>query len=143
MTTAAPPLTGQDINLAARATRLVLLAGLDTIDLPFEDWIIINLVGTGQAVDRSSVRGRLISGLGLDEASIDQRLSDLEAANLVDRSGDRLRLSAEGGVRWNQGQAVVAETVATLYAGLDPDDLAVARRVLVEVTARAEAELTA
>jgi hypothetical protein len=141
MTTTVPPLSGQDINLAARATRLVLIAGLDTIDLTFEDWIIINLLGTGQVADEPSLRQRLVSGLGLDDAEIRQLLSDLVATSLVDRSGDALHLSAEGERRWSQGQAVVADIVATLYAGVDPADLATARRVLVEVTARADARL--
>ena len=141
--TAVPPLTGQDINLAARATRLVLIAALDTMDMTFEDWIVINLLGTGQARDVATLSERLASGLGLDGRTFDQLLGNLVAMNVVERTDDAIALAIEGERRWRQGQAIVAELVATLYAGFSPDDLATARRVLVEVTARAQAQVSA
>ena len=141
--TAVPPLTGQDINLAARATRLVLIAGLDRIDMTFEDWIVINLLGTGQASDVPTLRERLASGLGLEGGRVDQLLSGLVAMNVVERTDDAIALAMEGQRRWRRGQAMVAELVATLYAGFGPDDLATTRRVLAEVTARAEAQMRA
>jgi DNA-binding MarR family transcriptional regulator len=141
--TAVPPLTGQDINLAARATRLVLIAALDTMDMTFEDWIVINLLGTGQARDVATLSERLASGLGLDGRTFDQLLGNLVAMNVVERTDDAIALAIEGERRWRQGQAIVAELVATLYAGFSPDDLATARRVLVEVTARAQAQMGA
>lgn len=141
MTTTAPPLTGQDINLAARATRLLLVAGLDAIDTSFEHWVVINLVATGQVAGTNELNERLSSGLGLDAATVDDLLAGLIADHLLSRDGDALSLSAEGRRRWDQGQAIVTELVGWLYSGIDAGELATTRRVLVEVTARVEGRL--
>jgi hypothetical protein len=141
MTTTAPPLTGQDINLAARATRLLLVSGLDAIDTSFEDWVVINLVATGQVAGATELNERLSSGLGLDDAGVDTLLDRLVAAHLVSRDGDGLALTADGQRRWHQGQAIVGELVGWLYSGIDADELATTRRVLVEVTERAQERL--
>ena len=141
MTTTAPPLNGQDINLAARATRLVLVDALQPLDTSFEEWVTINLVATGQADTATAVQRRLAAGLGLATEAVDAVLDELVVSVVLERHGDRLSLTDEGRRRWDAGQAIVAEIVRDLYDGIDPEDLAATRRVLVEVTGRAEARL--
>jgi hypothetical protein len=141
MTTTAPPLTGQDINVAARATRLLLVAGLDSIDTSFEHWVVINLVATGQVAGATELKARLSTGLGLDDAAVDDLLDGLAAEHLLIRDGDALELTADGQHRWDQGQPIVAELVGWLYAGIDAEALATTRRVLVAVTERAQERL--
>ncbi len=141
MTTTAPPLTGQDINLAARATRQLLVADLERLDATFDQWVVINLIGTGQVSQLTALRARLVAGLGLDDATIDDVLTSLVATDLIHRDGEALSLTATGAQRWQTGQVLVAEIVGALYGGIDPDELATTRRVLIEVTERAERRL--
>jgi DNA-binding MarR family transcriptional regulator len=74
---------------------------------------------------------------------IDEVLDGLEASGIVARGDDRFSLSLTdaGAAFFARGQAILAEITASLYGGMDPDELEIARRVLVEVTARAEARL--
>ncbi len=141
MTTTAPPVTGQDINLAARFTRLALTVDLAAIDLSFEQSVVMNLVVSGSTVTSRDVRNRLSAALGLQAAEADEVLEHLEAAQLLDRQEDGLALTPAGRLRWHEAQAAVAALVAELYADLDPDELAATRRVLVAVTERAQRRL--
>lgn len=135
-----PPLSGQDINLAASATRRVLIAALEPFDLAFEQWTIINLVGSGAATDEASLRARLARGLQLSDDDVDALFSS--TTRFVHRTGDgSLSLTDAGRQLHGQGTGVVADLVTDLYAGFDPDDLARTREILVELTARAEARL--
>src|SRR4051794_28366926 len=136
MATTAPPLSGLDINLAARTTRLALVADLERIDTTFEEWVTINLVGTGQAPTATALHQRLAPALGLDAGTIDGVLDALVGTAIVARDGDQLALTDTGRTRWHEGQAIVAEIVDAFYTGFDAEDLATTRRVLVEVTER-------
>jgi hypothetical protein len=138
----APPLSGQDINLAASATRQLLIATLAPLDVTFEQWTVINQVGSGQTTDDTGVRARLVAGLQLSDAEIDAIF--LAAAPWVARDDDgRLTLTDAGRDLFAQGSTIVAGLVAELYAGFSPEELARTRQILVEVTARAAARLAA
>jgi hypothetical protein len=134
-----PPLSGQDINVAARASRLALIAGLEPLDTTFEPWTVINLVGSGQATDETTLGSRLAAGIGLSNADIEALFAELEAADLLVRTDGALSLTAAGTDLFGRGSTMVAGLVGQLYAGFAPDDLATTRRVLVELTARAQA----
>ena len=135
------PLSGQDINLAASATRQLLIAMLRPLDIAFEQWTVINQVGSGRDHGRARRAGptrrrpaalrcrgrRILAGspwVARDEcgpADADRSRSN----GLRPRVGDRSRTSSP-----------------TCYAGFSPEDLArTANRV--EVTAKATARLAA
>ena len=141
--TTAPPLTGQDINLAAHATRTLLISELEPFGLTFEQWIVLNLVGSGQAATADAIRRRLLAALGVDGPTADDLLAGLVRVDLLEEQGDDVRLTSAGEQRWQEAVAVVADLVAALYAGIDGDDMATTRRVLVEVTERAQVRLGA
>jgi DNA-binding MarR family transcriptional regulator len=137
----APALSGQDINVAARATRQVLVTALEPMHTTFEQWTVINLVGSGQVADEAALRARLSAGIGLTEPQLDALLQQLEAADLITRTGRSLALATAGERQFEAGSAVLADIVGELYGGLDPEELATTRRILVELTARATARL--
>ena len=136
----APPLTGQDINVAARATRQALIAGLAPLGVGFEEWVVVNLVGSGQVTDEAAMRARLTAGLGSSAAELDELL---ESSDLVARTdGGGLALTAAGRETFAAGTKISDALVAELYAGFEPDELATTRRVLVELTERAQSSVT-
>jgi hypothetical protein len=138
----APPLSGQDINLAAAATRQLLIATLVPLGVSFEHWTVINQVGTGQTTDDTGVRARLVAGLHLSDDEINAIFDGVVQWVARDEDG-QLTLTEAGRELFARGSAVVAGLVAELYAGFSPEELARTRHVLVEVTARAAARLAA
>ncbi|SRR6266498_1154585 len=147
--TQALPVTGLDINLAARATRAVLVELLHQAGTTFPDWAVLNSIGaSGGTLEYEALRDRLAAGLGADEPAIAGLLEQLRAAGLIrERSGAAgsgavsLELTADGDALYQRLQAAVGQLTAQLYSGLDADDLAITRRVLLEVTQRANARL--
>ena len=137
-----PALTGRDINLAATATRRVLVSALVPFDVTFEQWTVINQVGSGGVTTEAAMAALLRTGLQLGEAEIEEQFAALAAADLVGRGREgSLGLTTRGQALFERGTAVVADIVAELYAGFAPDDLVRAHEILVEITARAEARL--
>jgi hypothetical protein len=124
------PLNGQIIGQAERATRAVLDRLL--ADMPFTDWVAINLSATGGPDD---LAGRLATGLRIDPAPI---LAGLVDAGLLTAGG---ALTPAGRARYDDISAGLADITARLYGDLSAEDLAVAGRVLITVTNRARAEL--
>lgn len=143
--TQATILTGQDIGMAARATRALLDMVLDEAGTTFEIWVTLNtLAQTGSPVRRDALRWDLAGRLGVDESSITPLLDQLASAGLVEASrvpGGTVDITPDGEAMYGRLRDAIARTSADLYAGLDPDDLAVTRRVLLEVTDRATARL--
>ena len=149
MTTQAPPVNGQDINLAARATRKaldVLLAEQGTTFPPFGT--MNTLVARGGAADRDALVDFIATALELDALTVRLLLHGLQERGLVRQhvtSGGRaeIELTLEGRLEHQRLSALAGQLTAELYRGLDPADLAVTRRVLVTLTERANARVDA
>ena len=139
-----PPLTGQDINLAASATRRLLVANLVPLGITFEQSIVINQVGSGRVASETALAALLRKGLQLSDAEIESLLATMADADLVGRGdGGALTLTVHGHRTFERSAAVVAGLVAELYAGFASGELARTREILAEITARAEARLAA
>lgn len=137
-------LTGQDINMAARATRLVLDKVLAKEDTTYADWVALRTVAAGEPPTRhDALRSALSTRLDADADSISRLLRDLESRQLIQRdpthAAVHIALTPSGHALLQRLGGAVAEATDRLYGDLDPDDLAAARRVLLRVTERAEA----
>jgi DNA-binding MarR family transcriptional regulator len=141
MTTQAVPVSGQDIGVAARAVNAVLLALLDEIGATYPEWIALRTLTQDGPAARNALLGVLAGRLDTTVEETGELLDRLGSAELV-RQGDRVELTAAGRVRYERLLAEVGRVSAPLYRGLDPEDLATARRVLVTVTERARAAVS-
>jgi DNA-binding MarR family transcriptional regulator len=144
----APPatLTGQDVGEAEGALSALLnqvLAGTDT-GITRTEYLALRVVALRGPVPEPTALHDVLAGqpqVGLDRAQLAELFRDLEARGLVTGSDPDgpgpVQLTPEGAaLNAKLGEAVAAQS-QRLYAGNDPDDLATAHRVLVEVTERA------
>jgi DNA-binding MarR family transcriptional regulator len=139
-------LTGQTIGQAHYATRAVLEQFLAGSGLPFDRSVVLNLLGQeGPVVAEAVVVSRVTSGLKVDAAAVAVILADLIQRGLLERTSSdgaaHLGLTASGTATFEHLSDGLAGITARLYGGLPEADLAVAGRVLVAVTERANAEL--
>jgi hypothetical protein len=89
-----PPLTGQDIALAANATRALLDALLAEQDTTFHTWVILNFAGTnGGSAERSAVAARMQSALKVDAAIAAAAIDKVLSLGLATADGDTLVLT--------------------------------------------------
>ncbi|HEY3063055.1 MAG TPA: hypothetical protein VGL99_29120 [Chloroflexota bacterium] len=138
MTTQSPPLTGQDINLAARAVRDVLDALLDQAHLSFIQLIALQtLAGPTPPANRQGLVDDIATRLRADTHAVSTSITGLSRRRLVDDASDQPRLTADGRQLLERMLASVSRATAQLYADFAPDDLATTRRVLVELIERA------
>jgi DNA-binding MarR family transcriptional regulator len=139
-------LTGQDVGEAEGALTALLdqvLAGTNT-GITRPQYIALRVLALrGPAPSPVDLHHYLASQpqVGLDLAQVGELFRGLEARDLVAGSAPDgpgpAQLTAEGAaLNATLADAVAAQT-KRLYADLDPDDLATAHRVLVEVTQRA------
>jgi DNA-binding MarR family transcriptional regulator len=137
--TQASPLTGQDIGEAAAAVRVLLTDLLDRAGLVFEDWVALRMLAlAGGSVDRETLQRDLARELRTDRSTIAASLARLEEAGLLGRA-DGAALTIWGEALLGRLRDAVAQASAQVYSGMDPEDLATTRRVLREVTERANA----
>ena len=149
-TTRPLPVTGQDINLAARATRKALELLLAEQGTSFPPLAVLNaIVSHGAALDRDAIVGVLANALDVDVQTVLTVVRGVEARGLVRQTvaeGDskpRLELTTVGTAEHQRLTAIVGQLTSKLYSDFDPEDLATTRRVLVTLTERAEAHVTA
>jgi hypothetical protein len=138
-----PTLTGQDIGEAQGAVTGLLdkiVAGRGSTS---DEYIALRVVaGRGPWASADALRVYLVSQpqLGLDQRSAGTLLDGLRARGLITSgAGDAapVQLTTAGAdLHAGLGRAV-AEVTSKLYADIDRDDLAIAHRVLAEVTERA------
>jgi DNA-binding MarR family transcriptional regulator len=145
MTLIAPPVTGQDINLAARATRKALEVLLAEQGTSFPPLATMNVIASrGNLLSRDAVVRTLANALDVDPQSVATILHGLQSRGLVRATADDHFALTEAGVAEHQRLTdITRELTAKLYADFEPDDLAAARRVLVTLTERAEAHVAA
>ena len=135
-----PVISGLELNFAARATRSVLDRALEREGLAFPTWAVLNQVGSrGGTVPGEELTAALRAGLDMGPEALAALLQSVAAQGLITVEGGSAQLTTEGAGRFRRLQAVIAETGAELWSGFDPEELAVTRRVLIEVTERARA----
>jgi DNA-binding MarR family transcriptional regulator len=144
MTSVAQPLTGQDINLAARATRKALEVVLAEQGVAFAPLATLNtIVGRGTTLERDGLIRYVSSALDVDPQTVVTIVHGLESRGLVRHDGTHLELTEQGVAEHRQLTAVTGQLTEKLYRGLDPSDLIAAHRVLATLTERAEAHVAA
>jgi DNA-binding MarR family transcriptional regulator len=148
MTTIAQPVTGQDINLAAQATRKaldVVLAEQGTSFAPVAT--LNNISARGKSLDRDGLVLNLAGAFQIDEQSVLTILHGLEARGLVRQALDDVHgtlyfeLTAEGEAEQRRLSGIISGLTAELYRDFHADELATTRRVLVTLTERAAAHV--
>jgi DNA-binding MarR family transcriptional regulator len=142
----APPatLTGQDVGEAEGALSALLNQVLAGTGITRTEYLALRVVALRGPFPEPAALHDFLAGqpqVGLDRAQLAELFRDLEARGLVTGSDPDgpgpVQLTPEGAALNAQlGEAVAAQS-QRLYAGIDPDDLATAHRVLVEVTERA------
>jgi len=139
-------LTGQDVGEAEGALTALLnqvLAGTDT-GITRPQYIALRVLALRGPAPSPAALHEYLAGqpqVGLDRPQLAELFRSLEARGLV-TGGDPdgpgpTRLTHEGAALNATLAEAVAAATGRLYADLDPDDLATAHRVLVEVTGRA------
>jgi DNA-binding MarR family transcriptional regulator len=149
MTTVGQPVNGQDINLAASATRTVLEVLLAEQGTSFAPFAAMNqMVALGPSANRDELVRRLGAAFQVDDATVLALLHGLQARGLVRQTTPsaadttvHVQLTAEGEAEHQRLSSLVAAVTAELYRGFDAEDLATTRRVLVTLTERASAQV--
>jgi DNA-binding MarR family transcriptional regulator len=139
-------LTGQDVGEAEGALTALLnqvLAGSNT-GITRTQYIALRVLALrGPAPSPAALQEYLATQpqVGLDRPQVAELFHSLEAKGLVTGSDPDgpgpTQLTAEGAALNAKLADAVAAQTKRLYANLDPDDLATAHRVLVEITQRA------
>ena len=147
MTATGQPVNGQDINMAARATRKALDVVLAEQATSFPPLALLNtLAARGGVIDHASLIAQLARGLDVNPETVLTVLHGLETRGLVTvgvGEPTQVQLTPEGQAEHRRLSAITARLTDALYAGFDADELAVTRRVLVTLTERADAHVAA
>lgn len=133
-------LTGQDISEAHGAVRGLHEHVLDGTGATPNQHITLRVVAVrGPWADRTALRDHLCAQpqLGLDQVDASRLLDDLERRGLI-TGGAPVTLTADGEDLLARLTATIQSTTARLYDGFASEDLAVAHRVLAQVTERAD-----
>jgi len=137
-------LTGQDIAEAQGAVTRLLERALEPTGVSRHEYVALRvLVVRGPRAPRE-LHAFLASQpqLGLSAEAVAELLAGLEAggyaAGTAQDSPGPARATPEGTALLARLNEAAAPAIRALYAGLDPEDLAVAHRVLVGVTERAD-----
>jgi DNA-binding MarR family transcriptional regulator len=140
----APVLTGQDIAEAQGAVTRLLERVLEPTGVNRHAYVALRvLVARGPQAPREL--HAFLAGqpqLGLSADAVAELLAGLEAGGhatgTAPDSAGSAQATPEGAALLARLNEEVASVTRALYGGLDPEDLAVARRVLVTVTGRAD-----
>jgi DNA-binding MarR family transcriptional regulator len=131
---------GQDINLAAAATRSILDTLLERESLTFPQYVALRgSTIVGEPTDRETM-ARQASGPAADEASIQRAIDQLDADGLVSVDElSRVAPTGRGRELYERIRAVSVRAGDELFEGIAREDLEVTKRVLDQVTERAVA----
>jgi DNA-binding MarR family transcriptional regulator len=138
-------LTGQDIAEAQGAVLALLDRVLAETGTPAEEYLTMRVLAVrGPAESAVALRDYLAGQpqLGLSVTEAGELLARLEAKELItgaalDGHGPT-QLTDQGAALFARLTDTVAPVTKQLYADFDPDDLATAHRVLVQVIERAD-----
>lgn len=133
---------GRQVSVTARATRVLLDATLASEGATFADWTVLAALNArGPLVQKDLARS-----LDMIGPSVVERIDRLEKASLVVRSpvpGDRraslVSMTDKGRERFAALHDAMRSAEGALTAGIDPEDLQVTQRVLIQVADRARA----
>jgi hypothetical protein len=137
-------LTGQDIAEAFGAVQGLQEQALAGTGSTPREHVVLRVLGGGGPFESPASLHELLAGqrqLALSPAAAGELLAGLEARGLAtgtakDGPGPA-QLTAQGAETLRGLNEAIAPTVRELYSGVDPDDLATARRVLRQVIDRA------
>jgi DNA-binding MarR family transcriptional regulator len=130
--TQTPTLTGQDIAEAQGAVRALLDDLLANSTVSSDEYVALRVLALRPPDDLPG----FLAGqrqLGLDRAGVAALLGGLEARGLIDGG----RLTESGRALYAELSDKVGRVTQRLYGDFDPDDLAIAHRVLRDVVDRA------
>lgn len=131
---------GRQVNVTGRAMRGLLDAVLADAGTTFSSWLVLmSLDARGPVIQKELARDLEVIG-----ASIAERIDQLVAAGHVarspvpeDRRASLVSLTPAGQAVFDALLATVRATDAALTEGLSDEDVATARRVLVQLAERA------
>ena len=132
-------LTGQDIGEAEGALTALLERSIAPSGRTRAEYLTLRVIaGRGPFAHDAQLIDFLAGQrqLGLDRARVVTLLDSLRAEGLV---ANGVELTAVGHALLADLTTAVAPVTRQVFAGLDPDDLAVAHRVLVQLVERAHA----
>src|SRR5215472_13921509 len=131
-----PPLNTQVIGQAESALGALLEPLLASGNITFHQWLVLTVTaGSGGSIDRGQLIARISGARKVDAAAI----GELAAAGLVTAEG-QVALTDTGQGTYHRIRGAVEEITGGLF-DFPSEDLAVAGRVLIIVTARANALL--
>ena len=135
-------LGGRDIGVtyfAISGLRDVLLA---EVNLTFADSLLLNaLAGSGGSATRDELATVLVNELKIAAETASARVDELVARDLAFDAGGTIAATAVGIEAHGRFTESVAQNAPRLYGDIPDEDLAITRRVLETVTARANREL--
>jgi len=135
-----PPLNTQVIGQAESALGALLEPLLASGNITFHQWLVLTVTaGSGGSIDRGQLVARISGARKLDAAAVEAAIGELAAAGLVTAEG-QVALTDTGQGTYHRIRGAVEEITAGLF-DFPSEDLAVAGRVLIIVTARANALL--
>jgi DNA-binding MarR family transcriptional regulator len=130
-------LTGQDIGEAEGALTALLERTLAASGRTRTEYLTLRVIASRGPFANDAELIDFLAGqrqLGLDRARLVALLGALRAAGLV---ANAVELTVQGHALLEDLTTTVAPVTRQVFAGLNPDDLAAARRVLVELVERA------
>ncbi|MEV5841763.1 MarR family transcriptional regulator [Streptomyces sp. NPDC051985] len=144
-TATAPAVNARIIGLAHHAPRALLERVLDRHGVTFHQNLTLRLVAiAAEPVGRDELVGEVTGALKTDDAFVHGVIEELLTAKLLEADPadpSRLRPTDTGRDLYERVTAESGAIAARLYAGIPPEDLAVAGRVLTLITQRANTEL--
>jgi DNA-binding MarR family transcriptional regulator len=138
-----PTLTAPIIGQAERSLQALLEPKLAAAGITFPQWVVLLTHGRGGGTaGRAAVERQLCDGLKIDRSAAAGVVDGLIAGGLlaaVPGDADTTELTPAGRATFDPVDERVRATAERLFGGFAEQDLATAARVLLEITARAEA----
>ncbi|MEV6170672.1 MarR family transcriptional regulator [Streptomyces sp. NPDC051954] len=144
-TTTTPPVDPRVIALAHYAGRALLERVLARHGATFQQSVTLRLAAVADgSVERDHIVDGVVGALKIDPAEAHSVVDGLLAADLLaPQEPSQVRITDAGRELYSRTSAETAPISARIYAGIPPEELAAAGRVLTLITERADAELAA
>jgi hypothetical protein len=139
-TTAHQPLNPQVIGQTESALGALLGPVLAETRTSFEQWVVLALIADGTPVNHAQLVARIVDARKLPAGDVAAAIAELAAAGALTAEAGTVALTAAGQDRHRRIRARIQEVTSGLF-DFPAEDLATVGRVLVTVTARANAFL--
>ncbi len=137
-TTLTPSLVGQ----AEKTHNAVLYQALSATTLDETPWITLVLAnGASGPIDREPHVARVAQTARFAARDVQEAIEELLRESLLVEEDGRLAVTSAGAATVARVRAATGPVVARAYADIPVEDLAIAARVLTEITARLAVEL--